>query len=302
MMKFTMKSRKFLIIMLFFLFSFHTLIPGAGTNEAKEDPESQEKAAKRSEAGQQEKQDPFFKALIKDEAEILTSPLRMSATNVLLWGGVSLITGILIANDEAIYQNFKDYQNRHEWVDKVSPVVTQLGDGFANLGIAGGFYLGGLIFRDGKAKDTARLLLMTFIHTGFVVQLGKHLSGRQRPSYGNGTDHWYGPSGFFKRYTEDISKYDAFPSGHTITAWGTATVIAKMYKDTVVVPILCYSLATMVGLSRVTEDTHWLSDVFLGAALGYAIGKFVTRKRRGKWLVLPLADSQQMALSIMVEL
>ena len=196
----------------------------------------------------------------------------------------------------------KDYQSRNHWVDKVSPVVTQLGDGFINLGIAGGFYLGGLALKDGKARDTARLLVMTFIHTGIVVQLGKHLTGRQRPSYENGIDHWYGPSGFFKRYTEDISKYDAFPSGHTITAWGTATVIAQMYKDTVVVPILCYSLATMVGLSRVTEDTHWLSDVFLGAALGYAIGKFVVRKRSKKWQVVPLANSQRLALGVVVEL
>jgi len=53
-----------------------------------------------------------------------------------------------------------------------------------------------------------------------------------------------------------------------------------MYKNTVYVPIICYSLATLAGLSRVTQDTHWLSDVFLGAVLGYAISKFVVKKRR----------------------
>jgi len=29
----------------------------------------------------------------------------------------------------------------------------------------------------------------------------------------------------------------------------------------------------------VTEDAHWLSDVFLGAAIGYAVGRMVVRNR-----------------------
>jgi membrane-associated phospholipid phosphatase len=265
-----------------------------GTNPQEANVEKQEKTAK---------EPSFFKCLLQDEGKILTSPLRMKGKDVLLWGGVALVTGVLIANDETIYRKIKVFQGKHQWFDDISPKITKLGLGEWNLGIAGAFYLGGLLFKDKKAKETARLTLMTFIHTGIVVQLGKHLCGRQRPSWDNGRDHWAGPAGFFKRYEEgQLARYDAFPSGHTITIFGTATVIGEMYKKTVWVPLLSYSLAAMCGLSRVSEDTHWLSDCFLGAVLGYAIGKYIVKKRnrlgRSKLNVLPTVQSQQIGVSI----
>jgi membrane-associated phospholipid phosphatase len=245
----------------------------------------------------------FFKAVLPDQGNILSSPFRMKGKDFLLWGGVALVTGALIVKDEAIYRGIKKFREKNQWVDDVSPKVTRLGLGEWNLGIAGAFYLGGLLFKDKKAQETARLTLMTFIHTGIVVQIGKHLTGRQRPSWENGIDHWAGPAGFFKRYKEgEISHYDAFPSGHTITIFGTATVVAEMYKKTIWVPVLSYSLATMCGLSRVTEDTHWLSDVFLGAVLGYAIGKYIVKKRNrlgnAKLNVFPVAHSQQIGINV----
>lgn len=248
---------------------------------------------------------PFFKSLWQDEGRILSSPFRMKGKDFAIWGGVALATGVLIANDETIYREVKEFQGKHKWVDDVSSKITNLGLGQWTLGAAGAFYLGGLIFKDKKAKETARLTLMTFIHTGIVVQLGKHLTGRQRPSWNDGTgsgkDDWHWLKGFFNRYKEgQLAKYDAFPSGHTITVFGTATVIAEMYKKTVWVPVLCYSLATLCGLSRITEDTHWLSDVFLGTVLGYAIGKYVvkTRNRLGKLTIYPVANTHQVGLSL----
>lgn len=250
-----------------------------------------------------EKEPRLFKAVLQDQGKILTSPFRMKGKDFLLWGGVVLVTGVLIANDETIYREIKEFQQKNEWIDDISPKVTKLGLGEWNLGIAGAFYLGGLLFKDKKAKETARLTLMTFIHTGIVVQIGKHLTGRQEPKWDNGKDHWAGPAGFFKRYKEgEISHYDAFPSGHTITIFGTATVVAEMYKKTIWVPVLSYSLAAACGLSRVTEDTHWLSDVFLGAVLGYAIGKYIVKKRnrlgKEKLNIYPIAHSQQIGINL----
>jgi len=43
------------------------------------------------------------------------------------------------------------------------------------------------------------------------------------------------------------------------------------------VPFFCYTAATAVGMSRLTEHEHWASDVFVGALLGYLSGKQVVR-------------------------
>lgn len=244
---------------------------------------------------------PLFKSILQDEGRIFSSPLRMKWKDVAIWSGVALMTGVLIANDEAIYSKIKGFQGKHQWVSDVSPKITRLGLGEWSLGTAGAFYLGGLIFKDKKAKETARLTFMTFIHTGILVQLGKHLTGRQRPSWNEGEDGWHWLNGFLNRYkTNQLAQYDAFPAGHVITIFGTATVISEMYKKTIWVPVLCYSIATACGLSRITEDTHWMSDVFLGAVLGFAIGKYVvkTRNRLQKLSIYPVANTHQVGISL----
>jgi hypothetical protein len=47
------------------------------------------------------------------------------------------------------------------------------------------------------------------------------------------------------------------------------------YKDIPIVPIIAYSAATSIGLSRIVQNQHWISDVLVGAALGFLSGRQV---------------------------
>jgi membrane-associated phospholipid phosphatase len=246
-----------------------------------------------------EKKETLVSRFFKDEGEIWTAPFNLDLKATLLFSAVLVGTGILIANDEGIYESFKTYQGRNAWVDAVSPKVTLLGDWGIDCGIAGLFFLGGVAFKDQKARDTGLMALETLLHTGFLAQVIKHLAGRQRPLADQGQDYWFGPGAFFKRYSEKyFSRYDSFASGHTITAWGLATVIAENYKNHFWVPLACYGLATAVGLSRLTEDAHWMSDVFVGAVLGYAIGKMVVRNHNRQLQLSPAVSPGGIGLSV----
>jgi membrane-associated phospholipid phosphatase len=250
-----------------------------------------------------EKMGTYHANFFKDEAEMWTAPFHLDLKNVLLLGTFLVATGVLIANDEGIYENFKSYQGRNSWVDKVSPKVTLLGDWGIDCGVAGLFLLGGVAIKDRKARDTGLMALETLVHTGILAQVVKHLAGRQRPWVENGIDHWYGPSAFFKRYSENFfSRYDSFFSGHTVSAWGLATVIAENYKDHFWVPLTCYGLAAAVGLSRLTEDDHWMSDVFVGAVLGYAIGKMVVRNQNSRLQLSPALTTGGLGLALSYEI
>ncbi len=282
------------ISILLILFLCLNLSPVFGSESYKTDDPEIEKSKKEENVNE-----PFFKAILEDEGEIWTAPLRFSLKDWALVAGMSVFTGYLISNDESIYNRFKSYQNKNKWVDDVSPIMTILGDGNVSLGVSGLFYLSGFLIKDEKAKDTGKLLLMSLIHSGVVVQLLKHLTGRQRPEAEKGVDRWDGPSGFFKRYKDNRDMYyDSFPSGHTITVWSTATVIAHQYNKSVIIPILSYGLATLSGLSRITEDTHWLSDVFVGAVLGFAIGKFIYKKRSRKFMIMPLIENGKTGINV----
>jgi membrane-associated phospholipid phosphatase len=248
------------------------------------------------------KKETFFSRFIKDDVAMWTAPFNLDLKGSLIFGGVLVGTGILIANDEAIYKGFKTYQNKNSWVDTVSPKLTLLGEWGIDCGIAGIFVLSGLAFRDKKARDTGLMALETLMHTGLLVQVAKHLAGRQRPSVENGQDYWFGPGAFFNRYSEGaFARYDSFPSGHTISAWGLATVIAENYKS-FWVQLACYGLATGVGLSRLTEDAHWFSDVFIGAVLGYAIGRMVVRNQNKRLQIAPSVMPGGIGLSLSYEI
>jgi membrane-associated phospholipid phosphatase len=71
---------------------------------------------------------------------------------------------------------------------------------------------------------------------------------------------------------------NSFPSGHAISAWSLATVVAYEYgQHRPLVRFTSYGLATAVSLSRYTGRNHFLSDVLVGSAIGYGIGRYTYR-------------------------
>ena len=79
--------------------------------------------------------------------------------------------------------------------------------------------------------------------------------------------------------------HKSLPSAHTSNAFATATVFATLYKDKRWVAPFAYGMAAMVGLSRIYDDAHWLSDVMAGAAVGFfsakamiAVDRFLSNK------------------------
>jgi membrane-associated phospholipid phosphatase len=110
--------------------------------------------------------------------------------------------------------------------------------------------------------------MMAITHSSIVVQALKLATGRERPDDNDGQGRfWKGKNGF--------------PSGHAITSWALASVAAKEYDDNRLVQIGAYSLATIVSVSRVTGRQHFPSDVVVGSAMGFLIGRYTVRAHQG---------------------
>lgn len=136
-----------------------------------------------------------------------------------------------------------------------------------------------LFYNNEKMQTTTLLATQAYI-TGTVLQsVGKLLSGRTRPSYyPDGTDpepKFLGPFPKKEALNSRKTLYSSFPSGHTTVAFAAATVFAMEYRNKTIVPIISYTAASLIGLSRIAENKHWFTDVFVGAALGYLTGKQV---------------------------
>jgi len=108
-----------------------------------------------------------------------------------------------------------------------------------------------------------------FLISGIVSYVPKCILGRSRPDEYKTVDAFdFNP----------LSGSDSFYSGHTVVVFATATVLATEYSNYTIVPISAYSLATIIGFSRVYDNRHWASDVFMGAFVGWAIGKLICNK------------------------
>ncbi|MFN8007424.1 MAG: phosphatase PAP2 family protein [Terriglobia bacterium] len=70
---------------------------------------------------------------------------------------------------------------------------------------------------------------------------------------------------------------NSFPSGHAITTWSLAVVIAEEYSDHKLVGVGAYSVATLVSVARYTSYNHFLSDVLVGSVFGGLMGHYVYR-------------------------
>lgn len=137
-----------------------------------------------------------------------------------------------------------------------------IGSGIAQSSISlGTFIVGRLTNRPAVALLGADLVRAQIINTGLTQGL-KVAVNRQRP---------------------DGARF-SFPSGHSSSAFATATVLERHFGWKVGMP--AYALAAYVAGSRLTENKHYLSDVIFGAGLGIVSGRAVTVGRGTSRFVL----------------
>lgn len=172
-----------------------------------------------------------------------------------------LISGALIATDRNTARLLPNGTNQVN----VASTVSAIGAPYTWAGISGITYLIGRETGNDHARETGFLALEAVAHSQLIVYVIKEVTQRQRPLAG--TRH----GGFWEGG-------DSFPSGHAIGSFAVASVFAYEYRQHIAVPIIAYTAATAVDFSRLGAQKHWLSDLFVGSAMGFMIGRYVYRE------------------------
>ncbi len=190
------------------------------------------------------------------------------------------VTITLFAYDQTTYDFINKWRERNPVVRSVSSSITEIGNGVTSIAIFGALFGYSELASDETANHAAVIGIESFALSGATVQLVKHLFSRERPNVATvERGEFHGLFAHFREWNKGISHFDAFPSGHSATVFAAATALTDSYK-TPAVTIGAYSLAVAVGISRITEKTHWASDVFVGALIGYYSAKLVERWNR----------------------
>ena len=201
----------------------------------------------------------------------VTKPFHMNKREWAQFGLFAVAAGGLAFADEPVQRQALKFRATNPGGVKVSSYITNTGGAYEMITLAAlGSY--GYIFKNEKVRTTTLLATQAYI-TGTIIETTlKYLTGRTRPSYyATGTE---GEPRFRGPFSK-LSSNSSFPSGHATVAFAAATVYAMEYKKTIWVPILAYSAATLISASRITENKHWITDVFVGAVLGYLNGRHV---------------------------
>lgn len=87
----------------------------------------------------------------------------------------------------------------------------------------------------------------------------------------------------------------SFPSGHTGGAFGLAATLDAIYGKKIGIP--AYLMAGFVGLSRINDNKHYLSDVVAGALIGTAVARGFAKNYEKKWQIVPSMNSREKSLT-----
>lgn len=133
--------------------------------------------------------------------------------------------------------------------------------------ISGGVAVSGLLLKDKRLKEAGLLSLVSISANDLLTYKLKSSIQRYRPNTGASPatfDGFFGPN-----------ENRSFPSAHTSNAFCIATIFASVYKDSRYIPVVAYSAAALVGISRIHDNAHWTSDVLAGAMVGFVTARLM---------------------------
>ena len=204
-----------------------------------------------------------------DQKSIWTSPFHTTRRDVKWWILFGGATGALIAADKSID---KALPNSSTLVS-VSNHASDVGSAYSLIPISAAFYFIGAGTQDEKFRETGLLSFETLIDTSLAVEALKLVADRSRPYQDTAKG----------RFEDSPNRWSSgFPSGHAISSWALASVIAHEYPHPLIIPITAYALASTVVVARVGARQHFPGDVIAGSAMGWFIGDFVYGKRHNQ--------------------
>jgi membrane-associated phospholipid phosphatase len=207
--------------------------------------------------------------IVSDQKQIWSFPVGLVEGRH--WIPTAAILGTaagLVALDPNEASYFRQTSSFHGFNNIFTGNATAIGTVAAPVSL----YAIGLIRTDSKMQRTALLAGEAVADAEIVTTVLKDATKRVRPAgipaEGNFSDSWFESGGSLLRGN------GSFPSGHAIAAFSIATVISRRYGQHRWVPYAAYGMAALVGFSRLSLSAHFLSDVFMGGALGYSISRF----------------------------
>jgi membrane-associated phospholipid phosphatase len=206
---------------------------------------------------------------VHDQKDMWLFPVQVAQGHH--WLPVALVTGAtaaLIATDP---QTMPYFRQTDTFQDSSRALGAKFSGGII-AAVPATFYVVSLIRKDSYGQATSLLAGEAVVDDTILMIVAKAITRRERPTdipvNGKYSDT------FFKSGSGPLGKGSSFPSGHAMMAFSVATIFAHRYREHRWIPYVAYGVAAAISFSRITTGAHFPSDVFFGAATGFAIARF----------------------------
>ncbi|MFO0974278.1 MAG: phosphatase PAP2 family protein [Phycisphaerae bacterium] len=211
--------------------------------------------------------------LWRDTKRVYGNPVNLAILGTAYGGALALQETGPDGTVERHYDRHSSFS--HDW----NEAFAATGNPAVHFALAGTMYLVGQQTQNDKTYEVGRALFSALIINDLTAIAGQAATSDKAPN----------------------GEWGTFPSGHTSSSFAVATVLNEAYGPFVGVPM--YGVATLVGVSRLDDREHYLSDVAFGAVMGTVIGHAVASGRDPEifgWKVLPYADPASGAAGVAI--
>ena len=267
------------LILILFLAGFG-LSSHVAAQEKETPPESPATTSDQPQWDQEEESGISFKSFHRDLGKNFLG--LFSRKNVLPFSTGVLGTGVSLELDDNLHDYFRNVDDLGQERRRF-PALGDVGEVLANrwflLAGTGSFILAAHSTSNDRFQDMTYAWTQGYVLNNLLTEVLKQGVRRQRPNGQNSR---------------------SFSSGHAANAFTFATIMNHYYGPKAGIP--AYSVAGLVAVSRMEKNVHYLSDVVMGATLGYIVGRTVVRgrdkRRRVSWIPITPPGGEGVGLMV----
>jgi membrane-associated phospholipid phosphatase len=194
--------------------------------------------------------------LFLDQKSFWSAPFHMTETELRWVVPLAFAGAALVASDTAVEKHVPTNPTT------VSHAVTVSNAGLAAMaGLGGGMFLLGHYAHNDQEREAGLLSGEAGIDAFLDAEIFKYALGREQPFTGDRRGRFFQGG-------------SSFPSEHAAISWAIASVIAHEYPGPLT-ELLAYGGAAGVSAARIVGQKHFVSDVLVGSALGWYLGRQV---------------------------
>jgi len=205
---------------------------------------------------------------VTDVFALIINPVSWENNDYLTFGAVVLGNASLFAVDKKVHEEVSKGKSYKE--SDILNFGKYYGETLTSQVASLSVTATGIILCDKKITRLGLELFESYIITDRLVYIFKYLFGRDRPSANNDNMK-------FNPFDSRKNNMNALPSGHAALSFSLSTVLSSLTDDPYL-KSLFYIPAVITCVSRVYQNYHWTSDVFLGATMGYFVGSFIVNR------------------------